>query len=152
MTQDSCSVDNRPGSMKQAHPPTTDEIRSVLRSTKTIAVIGLSDDPAKPAHGVASYLKQAGYRIIGVHPKAQTALGETAYSSLAAIPDPVDMVYMFRGADAAPTVVDETLSKGAKTLWMPEGVVNDDAATKGRAAGLTVIMDRCALKEHKAQN
>lgn len=147
---DNCDLSNQPGSMKQAHPPTSDELKKVLSSTKTIAVIGLSDDPAKPAHGVASFLQQKGYKIVPVHPKAATALGEKAYSSIAAIPDAVDMVYMFRAADAAGSVIDEALAKGAKTVWMPEGIVNDDAATKGRAAGLNVVMDRCARKELSA--
>lgn len=129
---------------------TKEEISKVLKSTKTIAVIGLSDDPAKPAHSVASFLKEKGYTVVAVHPKATTALGQPAYQSLAAIPGAIDMVYMFRGADAAPGVIDEAIAKGAKSVWMPEGVVNEDAAQKGRAAGLAVVMDRCAKKEISA--
>ena len=144
---DSCDATNQPGSMKQSHPPTADDIKKVLGQVKTVAVIGLSDDPAKPAHGVSSFLQQKGYKIVPVHPKAATALGEKAYPSIAAIPDKVDMIYMFRAADAAGGVVDEAIAKGARAVWMPEGVVNDDAAAKGRAAGLAVVMDRCAKKE-----
>ena len=129
---------------------TREEISKVLKDSKIIAVIGLSDDPAKPAHGVASFLKEKGYTIIAVHPKAQEALGAKAYQSLAAIPGSIDMVYMFRGADAAVGVVDEAIAKGARAVWMPEGIVNEEAAAKGRAAGLAVVMDRCARKELSA--
>lgn len=127
-----------------------EEISKVLKDSKTIAVVGLSDDPAKPAHGVASFLQQKGYRIVPVHPKAQTALGEKVYASVAAIPDRVDLVYMFLRAEAAGGVMDEAIAKGARAFWMPEGVVNEDAAAKGRAAGLAVVMDRCARKEISA--
>ena len=146
-----CDLSNRPGAMRQAHPPTAAEIASVLQSSKTVAVIGLSDDPARPAYGVSAAMQQRGYRIIPVHPKAPVALGEKAYPSLAAIPVPVDLVYMFRGADAAPGVVDEAIAKGAKAFWMPEGVVHEEAARKARAAGLSVVMDRCAAKELAAR-
>ncbi len=144
---ETCDLTNRPGGMKQVHPPTPGDISALLKATKTVAVIGLSDDPAKPAYGVSATLKGRGYRIIPVHPKAPTALGEKAYPSLAAIPVSVDLVYMFRGADAAPGVVDEAIAKGAKAFWMPEGVVHEEAAAKARAAGLAVVMDRCASKE-----
>lgn len=136
--------------MEQSSPPTKDYISKVLKTTKTIAVIGLSDDPSKPAHSVASYLQKSGFRIVPVHPKADQALGEKAYPSLAAIPDAVDLVYMFRGADAAPAVVEEAIRKGARAVWMPEGVVNEDAAKRAREAGLSVVMDRCAKKELSA--
>jgi predicted CoA-binding protein len=136
--------------LPQVHPPTDDEIGRVLSTCRTIAVIGLSDDPSRPAHGVSSYLKQHGYRIVPVHPKAQTVLGEKVYASLASIPEEIDMVYMFRNSDAAPAIVEETITKGAKAIWMPEGVVHEAAAERARSAGLTVIMDRCALKEHAA--
>ncbi len=142
-----CDLSNRPGAMRQAHPPAPAEIAAVLKTAKTVAVIGLSDDPARPAHGVAATMQRHGYRIIPVHPKAPSALGEKAYPSLAAIPVPVDLVYMFRGADAAPGVVDEAIAKGAKAFWMPEGVVHEEAAARARAAGLAVVMDRCAAKE-----
>lgn len=144
---DACSIQNRPGAMKQVHPPTADEIRRALSAGKTVAVIGLSDDASKPAHGVSAFMQSRGYRIIPVHPKAPAALGQKAYPSLAAIPEPIDMVYMFRGADAAPAVADEAIALKAKVLWMPEGVIHEEAAAKARAAGLTVVMDRCALKE-----
>ena len=142
-----CDLSNRPGAMRQERPPTLEEIRKVLAESRTVAVIGLSDDPAKPAHAVASAMQQHGYRILPVHPKASAALGEKAYPSLAAIPGGVDLVYMFRGADAAPAALEEAVAKGAKAFWMPEGVVHEPAAARGRAAGLTVIMDRCASKE-----
>ena len=134
--------------MKQSRPPADPEILAVLRGTRTIAVIGLSDDPAKPAFGVASYLKGQGYRILPVHPKAETALGEKVYRSLAEIPGDLDLVYMFRGADAAPAVVREAVARKAKAFWMPEGVVHEEAAAEARAAGLAVVMYRCAPQEH----
>ncbi len=142
-----CDLSNRPGAMKQDRPPTPEEIRKVLSDSRTVAVIGLSDDPSKPAHGVSAFLQERGYRIVPVHPKADTALGQKAYRSLAEIPGPVDLVYMFRGADAAPAVAGEAVAKGARALWMPEGVVHEEAARKAREAGLAVVMDRCALKE-----
>ena len=143
MTKDS-SLDDRSGATQQQ---SADDVRDVLKSSKTIAVVGLSDDPSKVAYAVSAFLKDKGYRIIPVHPKATSALGETAYQSITAIPDSIDLVYMFRAADAAPSVVEETIKKGAKAIWMPEGVVNDDAAKTARAAGLKVVMDRCAKKE-----
>ena len=147
MTEPACDLSNRPGAMKQTRSPTADEIARVLKESRIIAVIGLSEDPSKPAYGVAAHLKKQGYSIVPVHPKATMALSEKVYRSVAEIPGRVDLVYMFRGADAAPAVVDEAVAKGAKAVWMPEGVVNEEAAAKGRAAGLTVIMDRCASKE-----
>ncbi|MBI4859843.1 MAG: CoA-binding protein [Candidatus Riflebacteria bacterium] len=132
--------------MRQTRPPRADEMREALKSSRTVAVIGLSDDPSRAAYGVSSFLKARGFRIVPVHPKARTALGEQVYTSLSAIPDPVDLVYMFRVAEAAPAVAEEAIAKGARFLWMPEGVVNEEAAARARDAGLTVIMDRCAIK------
>lgn len=136
--------------MEQANPPTKELISKVLKSSKTIAVVGLSDDPAKPAHTVSAYLQRNGYRIVPVHPKAETALGEKVYQSLDKVPGAVDLVYIFLRADLTAPVVDEAIRKGAHAVWLPEGVVNEDAAKKARDAGLSVVMDRCALKEHKA--
>ena len=148
MTDPACDPSQRPGAMTQRHPPTPGEIRGVLERSRTVAVIGLSEDSSKPAYGVAAYLKKQGYQILPVHPKAATALGEKVHRSVSEIPGRVDLVYMFRGADAAPGVVDEAVAKGAKAVWMPEGVVNEEAADKARAAGVAVVMDRCAQKEH----
>ena len=136
--------------MEQTNPPSKELISKVLKSSKTIAVVGLSDDPAKPAHSVSAYLQKNGYRIVPVHPKAETALGEKAYPSVGAVPDSVDLVYIFLRPDLTPPVVEEAIKKGARAVWMPEGVVNEDAAKRAREAGLQVVMDRCALKEHKA--
>ena len=148
MTEPACDLTNRPGAMKQTRPPTADEIAKVLKESRTVAVIGLSEDPSKPAYGVSAHLKKQGYSIVPVHPKATMALSEKVYRSVAEIPGRVDLVYMFRGADAAPGVVEEAVAKGAKAVWMPEGVVHEEAAARARAAGLAVIMDRCAQKEH----
>ena len=147
MTADACSLGDRPGAMRQEHPPTPAEIRGVLDSCRAVAVIGLSDDATRPAYGVSAFLKKRGYAILPVHPKAEAALGEKVHRSVAAIPGRVDLVYMFRAADAAPAVVEEAIAKGAKAVWMPEGVVHEDAARRAREAGLAVVMDRCALKE-----
>ncbi len=146
---DACDLTQRPGAMTQRHPPTGEEIRGVLERCRTVAVIGLSEDPSKPAYGVAAYLKKQGYQVLPVHPKAVMALGEKVHRSLAEIPGRVDLVYMFRGADAAAGVVEEAIAKGAKAVWMPEGVVSEEAADKARLGSLAVIMDRCALKEHQ---
>jgi predicted CoA-binding protein len=136
--------------MEQTNPPTKELISKVLKASKTIAVVGLSDDPAKPAHTVSSFLKEKGYTIVPVHPKAETALGEKVYQSLDKVPGAVDLVYIFLRADLTPPVVDDAIKKGARAVWMPEGIVNEDAAKKARDAGLSVVMDRCALKEIKA--
>ena len=146
---DACDLTQRPGAMSQRHPPTPEQIRGVLETCRTIAVIGLSEDASKPAYGVAAYLKKQGYQILPVHPKAVMALGEKVHRSVSEIPGRVDLVYMFRGADAAMGVVDEAAAKGAKAVWMPEGVLNEEAAEKARKAGLAVVMDRCASKEHQ---
>ena len=130
----------------------TDEtIRRVLTETKTIALVGWSPNPARPSHGVADFLARRGYRVIPVNPGQAglvTAWGETVRASLAEIADPVDMVDVFRNSDAVPPVVDEALTlAGVKTIWMQLGVVHEAAAAKARAAGLTVVMNRCPAIE-----
>lgn len=144
---DACDWRNPPGAMKQEHPPSPEEVRAVLEGCRTVAVIGLSDDPVKPAYGVSAYMKKRGYILLPVHPKAAAALGEKVHRSVAEIPGRVDLVYMFRGAEAAPAVVEEAIAKKAKAVWMPEGVVHEEAAKRAREAGLAVVMDRCAQKE-----
>ena len=125
------------------------DIKAILTQYKNVAVVGLSPDPAKPSHGVAAYLKRAGYRIFPVNPACdQEILGEPCYQSLAQIPEPVDIVDVFRRSEFVPEIVEQAIAKGAKVVWMQEGVVNDAAATKAVQAGLDVVMDRCILKEH----
>ena len=121
----------------------------LLRSAKTIAVVGLSSTRWRPSYGVSEYMQSMGYRIIPVNPKESEVLGETAYASLDEIPVPVDIVDIFRQSQFVPEIVDAAIRIGAKGVWMQEGVVNDEAAAKARAAGIEVIMDRCILKEHR---
>lgn len=125
------------------------DIKEMLTKYKNIAVVGLSPDPSKPSHGVAAYLKRVGYRIIPVNPSCQQdILGEQCYPTLADIPDQVDIVDVFRRSEYLPEIVDQAIAKGAKVVWMQEGVINEAAAAKAEAAGLEVVMDRCLLKEH----
>lgn len=125
------------------------DIKEMLTKYKNIAVVGLSPDPSKPSHGVAAYLKRVGYRIIPVNPSCQQdILGEHCYPTLADIPDQVDIVDVFRRSEHLPEIVDQSIAKGAKVVWMQEGVINEAAAAKAEAAGLDVVMDRCLLKEH----
>ena len=128
---------------------TPDEIRELLQRTRVIAVVGLSDKPDRPSYGVAHYMQQAGFRIVPVNPQLQgTILGEKVYASLKDIPEPIDMVDIFRRPDAVPEIVKDAIAVGAKSVWMQEGIVNNAAADDARAAGLSVVMDRCLLKEH----
>jgi len=131
---------------------TDDTIRHVLQTTRTIALVGWSANPARPSHGVAAYLARRGYRVIPVNPGLAgqlTAWGEVVRASLSDITDPVDMVDIFRNSDAVGPVVDEALAAlpGVQTIWMQLGVWNDAAAAKAQAAGKTVIMDRCPAIE-----
>lgn len=123
------------------------EITDLLRSTKTIAVVGLSSDPARPSFGVSRFLQRQGFRIIPVNPNETEVLGERAYRSVKDVPHPIDIVNVFRRPARVPEVVDEALLKGARCIWMQEGVVNHEAAKKAEAAGMAVVMDRCILKE-----
>lgn len=120
-----------------------------LRAAKTIAVVGLSGRLFRPSHGVAEYLQRAGYRVIPVNPRETEVLGEKAYPDLASVPLPVDIVDIFRRSEYVPEIVEEAIRIGAKTVWMQEGVIHEDAARRALAAGLEVVMDRCILKEHR---
>ena len=120
------------------------------RMSKTIAVVGLSANPGRPSHAVARYMQTQGYRIVPVNPNHQAVLGELCYPSLLDIPSstPIDLVNIFRRPDAVPLVVEQTMQIGVGAIWMQEGVVDAQAARKAEEAGLTVVMDRCLLKEH----
>jgi predicted CoA-binding protein len=128
-----------------------EEIKDTLRSFKTIAVVGISPKEDRPSYVVASYLKSKGYRIIPVRPDGDEILGEKVYPSLSEIPKEirVDVVDIFRRSEDVPPVVEEAIQRGAKMLWMQEGVIHKEAGEKAEEAGLKVIMDRCIKKEHQ---
>jgi uncharacterized protein len=123
------------------------QITDLLRSAKIIAVVGLSSNPMRPSFGVSRFLQRQGFRVIPVNPNETEVLGERAYRSVRDVPDDIDIVDIFRRPARVPEVVDEALAKGARCIWMQEGVINHEAAAKAEAAGLPVVMDRCILKE-----
>lgn len=123
------------------------DIDRVLSQYRTVAVVGVSPDPDRPSHVVADFLKAQGYRMIPVTPKGGVILGETVYPNLTSIPEKVEVVDIFRRPEDVPPIVDEAISIGAKVVWMQEGIVNEEAAAKARAAGLTVVMDHCMKQE-----
>jgi predicted CoA-binding protein len=124
-------------------------ISEILHSARTIAVVGLSGKRYRPSYGVAEYLKRAGYRIIPVNPMEKEVLGERAYPDLDSIPEPVDLVDVFRRSEHVPEIVEAAIRIGAKAVWMQEGVIHEAAAARAEAAGLAVVMDRCILKDHR---
>jgi len=128
------------------------EMKQLLHNTRTIAVVGLSDKPDRPSHHVAAYLQSAGFRVIPVNPAVLSILGQRCYPTLSDIPEPVDMVDVFRRSDAVPAIAQEAIAIGAKSLWLQEGVIHEQAAEEARAAGLQVVMDKCILKEHERLN
>lgn len=121
----------------------------MLRSSRTIAVVGLSSRRSRPSYGVSEYMQAQGFRIIPVNPGESEILGERAYASLDEIPEKVDIVDIFRKSEAVPEIVEAAIRIGARGVWMQEGVVHEDAAASARAAGLEVVMDRCILKEFR---
>jgi len=129
----------------------SDEIGTLLKNAKTIAVVGLSDSPLRPSYGVSAYMQSNGYRIIPVNPSIRGALGEKAVASLSDIQEKIDIVDVFRRSEFVPEIVDEAIRLKVPAIWMQEGVVHDDAAAKARKAGIFVVMDRCILKEHRAR-
>jgi uncharacterized protein len=124
-------------------------IAELLRTSRTIAVVGLSNKRYRPSYGVAEYMKSAGYRIIPVNPCEQEVLGEKAYAELASVPEHIDIVDIFRKSEFVPEIVETAIRMGARAIWMQEGVIHEEAAARARAAGLEVVMDRCILKEHR---
>ena len=129
------------------HDPITD----LLKRAKNIAVVGLSNSPLRPSHGVAAYLQSQGYHIIPVNPQIEEALGQQAYPSLLAVPEKIDIVDIFRRSDAVAEIVDQAIELKVPAIWMQEGVIDEKAAAKARAAGIFVVMDRCILVEHRAR-
>ena len=128
--------------------PTSDEIKQLLAKTKTIAVVGLSDKADRDSHRVAAYMQQQGYRIIPVNPAIQETLWEKAYATLKEVPVVVDMVDVFRKADAIPAIVADAIAIKAKSVWLQAGIVHNAAAEAARTAGLAVVQNKCLLKEH----
>lgn len=118
-----------------------DLIDEMLKNSKTIAVVGLSDNPARDSHRVSSYLQSQGYRIIPVNPTIAEALGEKSYPDLKSVPEPIDLVDIFRRSELVPPVVDEAIELGVKYIWMQDGVVDPEAAAKAEAAGIPVVMN-----------
>lgn len=134
--------------------PTNDELRRILEEAQTVAVVGLSSRPDRPAHSVPAYLQQQGYRIIPVNPRLiedgqTTILGEQVYPDLASIPVPVDVVQIFRRAEDVPPIVDEAIATGAKVVWMQAGILHQEAAHVALSSGLDVVMDTCMFVTHK---
>jgi len=130
------------------YTPGDDELRAMLREVRTIAVVGLSSRPDRHSYNVADYLEQVGYRIIPVNPNEAEVLGERAYESLLEVPDPVDLVDVFRRAEFTPEVARQAVQVGAKVLWLQLGITNEEARRIAEEAGLSVIMDACLMIEH----
>lgn len=129
--------------------PGDEDLKRIIGEGKTIAVVGLSNRPDRPAYGVASYLKEQGYRIIPVHPKEEDqVLGEKVYPSLHEVPEPIDVVDVFVRADNTPPVAKDAVDVGAKVLWLQEGIVNDEARRIAEEGGLEVVMGICIKKTH----
>ena len=135
--------------MSFSNPP-PEVIRDLLSRVKTVAVVGLSPKPDRPSHQVARALKRFGYRIIPVRPGVAEVLGEKAYARLADVPEKIDLVDVFRAAEHLDDIVDECIRLGIPAIWIQEGIVNEAAAMRARAAGLLVVMDRCIYKDHVA--
>ena len=125
------------------------EMKEILLSTRTIASVGLSSSKEKDSYWIALYLKEMGYRIIPVNPKATEIFGEKVYPTLSDIPEKVDVVQVFRKPEDVPPVVDEAIKIGAKVIWMQEGISHEEAAQNARAAGLKVVMDACMRATHR---
>ncbi len=125
-----------------------DRITDLLKSAKTIAVVGLTDTPIRPSYGVSHYMKSQGYRIIPVNPNITESLGEKAYPSLLEVPDKIDIVNVFRRSEAVPDAVEQAIQIEAPAIWLQEGVIHHQAAEKAQQAGIFVVMDKCILKEH----
>lgn len=122
----------------------------ILRTFRRVAVVGISDNPARPSFRVASYLRDAGFEVVPVNPSFATWRGLRCWASLRDAPRPIEVVDVFRRSELVEPVVDDAIAVGARAVWMQDGVVNPAAAAKARAAGLLVVMDRCMLRDHMA--
>ena len=128
--------------------PSDDEMRQLLIGAGTIAMVGASSDPEKSSHAIMRKLQQVGYRVIPVNPRETEVLGEKAYGSLEEIPEPVDIVDVFRRPEDTPPIADQAVRIGAKALWLQDGISNEDAASRAEAGGLLVVMDACIAVMH----
>ncbi len=128
--------------------PQPEQIRHLLKRVKTIAVVGFSPDPGRPSHNIGRMMKRFGYRIVPVRPGLAEGLGERAYPDLASVPDPVDLVDVFRASEHVGAIVDECLRLGHKAIWLQDGVIDAAAAQRAVAGGMTVVMDRCILRDY----
>ena len=131
------------------HP--SDPIYDLLLRTKTIAVVGLSESPLRPSHGVSAYMQAQGYRIVPVNPQITEALAEPAFPSLLDVPTRIDLVDVFRRPEYVDEIVEQAIRLKIPAIWLQEGVVNEEAAARARQAGIFVVMDLCILKEHRAR-
>lgn len=141
-------VEQRPGGGPEAGP---EEIAAILRESRVVAVVGLSPDPGRPSYQVARYLKEHGYRIVPVNPACTQVLGEQCYPSLQEIPFSIDVVDIFRRAEAIPAIVEEAIRVQARAVWMQLGLEHQEAARRAREQGLRVVMNRCMKIEHEAR-
>lgn len=129
--------------------PPDDQIRHLLTSARTIGVVGASGNPLKPSHRICAYLQAAGYRVIPVNPNETEVLGEPAYATLDEVPDPIDIVDVFRRPEHTPEIADQAVAAGAGALWLQLGISNQQAAERASAGGLAVVMDRCIAVVHR---
>jgi predicted CoA-binding protein len=134
--------------MTSSSNPDDRTVKELLRSVRTIAVVGLSTDPTRDSRKVAAYLKDHGYKIVPVNPSADEIMGEKSYPDLASIPEPVDVVDVFMRSERVPEIADQAIAINAKALWLQLGITNEEAARKARDAGLTVVQNACMLVEH----
>ena len=128
--------------------PSDQELRDLLTSAATIAIVGASSNPDKASHGIMRKLQQAGYRVIPVNPRETEILGERSYASLVDLREPIDIVDVFRRAEDAPGIAVDAVTIGAKALWLQTGIISEDAAARAKAGGLTVVMDACIAATH----
>lgn len=133
----------------QPNMPAPDPIPTILAQTRTVAVVGFSSKPARAGYYVPEYLQAQGYHIIPVNPNLSAALGQPAYPDLLSLPEPVDLVLIFRRSEEVAPVVDQAIAIGAKAVWMQQGIVDQASAARARTAGLLVVMDACMLVEHR---
>jgi len=138
--------------MSACEMPTTGtnprDVEEILTKSRTIAVAGISGDPGKVSHEISAYLQENGFRLLPVNPKESEILGEKVHSDIASLPEPPDVVLVFRKPDAVPEIVDAAIARGAKAIWLQSGIVHNVAAAKAEAAGLRVVQNRCIRTEH----